>query len=202
MYWHVLIMYWHVLIMYWHVLIMYWHVLIMYWHVLIMYWHVLIMYWHVCRGQFQRWSWPRHQVQLQAAYDVRSAAVGVESKGRLPHHSDGRWRGEGAASSSCSHVVVGSLRQTQFSSSQFSAAPMVLMSDFTQSIHLCVFLFFFSRAVLSVRLPTYSCSRLYMHKPPQSRFHAPVCDLLHVRNENIKERMKIEKITDRCMKVS
>ena len=44
-----------------------------------------------------------------------------------------------SSSSSCFHVVVGSLRQTQFSSSQFCREhPLALMSDFTQSIHLCL----------------------------------------------------------------
>ena len=77
------------------------------------------------------------------------------------------------------------LLQTVLSSTSSSAAPMAPMSDFTQSIHLCFglpLLLLSGGAISSVRLPTQSCSRLYMPKPPQSRFRAPVCDLLYLLN--------------------
>ena len=69
-----------------------------------------------------------------------------------------------------SHLVVGSLWQTQFSSSHSVLSwtssfvvPMALMSRLTQSIHLCFGLFaFFSHVgtISRVFLPTYSWSRL------------------------------------------
>ena len=95
-----------------------------------------------------------------------------------------------SSASSCSHVVVGSLRQTQFSSSQFwhghpppphrwltsdfAVYPSPLWSSSSSSPGWChlqcssshVFLF----------------SSLYKLKPPQSRFHTPVCDLLYLHS--------------------
>ena len=90
-----------------------------------------------------------------------------------------------------SHLVVqGSLRQTQFFSSQllswtsYLVVPMALMSRLTQSIHLCFGLprFLLPGGTISrVCLPTYTVlvSPLYVAKPHESRFPAPLCDTLY-----------------------
>ena len=75
-----------------------------------------------------------------------------------------------SSSSSCSHLAVGSLRQTQFSSSQFchglrlSSFRWLCMSRLTQSINLCFGLPLFllpGGTISRVFLPTYSWSRLF-----------------------------------------
>ena len=75
------------------------------------------------------------------------------------------------SSSSRSHLIVGSLQQTQFSSSQFYHGlhlllfrPIALMSRLTQSIHLCFGLPLFllpGGTISRVFLPTYRWSRLF-----------------------------------------
>ena len=94
-----------------------------------------------------------------------------------------------SSSSSCSYLVVESLRQTQFSSSQFWTSyfvvPMALMSRLKQSIHL-----FRSSSSSSPRWyhlqslssNVFLVSSLYVAKPPQSYFPAPLCDILYIQS--------------------
>ena len=58
--------------------------------------------------------------------------------------------------------------------------PIALMSRLTQSIHLCVGLpLFFSKVVPSAVVVV---SSLYVAKPPQSCFPAPLCDVLYLQS--------------------
>ena len=63
--------------------------------------------------------------------------------------------------------------------------PMALVSRLTQSIHLCFGLPLFllpGGTISRVFLPTYSWSRLYVAKPPQSCFPAPLCYVLYFQS--------------------
>ena len=92
-----------------------------------------------------------------------------------------------SSSSSCSHLVVGSLCQTQLSSQPVLSwissfvVPMALMSRLTQSIHLCFGLprFLLPGGTISrIFLPTYSWSRVTAY--PHGHLHFCHFQFLHV----------------------
>ena len=103
------------------------------------------------------------------------------------------------------HLKVGSLQQTQFSSSQFCHGlhllSQYLLSRLTQSIHLCFGLPILLLSSTLYSAPSYSRimrrSRWYhlqsflkriiglaslRVQPPQSRFPAPLCDILYLQS--------------------
>ena len=86
--------------------------------------------------------------------------------------------------SSRSHLVVGSLRQTQFSSSQFCHGPCRRSDGSHVSVD-TVHPYLFRSSSLSSpgwyhlqSLYSDVVSPLYVAKPPESRFPAPLCDTL------------------------
>ena len=95
-----------------------------------------------------------------------------------------------SSSSSCSHLAVRSLRQTQFSSSQFchglrlSSFRWLCMSRLTQSINICFdrsSSFSFPRwyHLQSLSSDVFLVSSLYVAKLHQSCFPAPLCYVLY-----------------------